>query len=398
MPSSSYTRTALLSSVFDDTIQANLANQVDVQDAVNRAVRKVYLDVDLRSAKRVAVISPNVFDDEYRYAAPSDLKDYAIIDVKPQAYPTRDSRSRVMLVTPEEFDRKKNSKNRLVSVADDDLGRTLLLDIDVEDTIRTISRFDSLTSDGSDWAAFGNAETIELNQTNKIQGSASIEFDLTSGGTTAGIYNSDFTDVNVGTDIFNNRYPMVAIYINEMETDLSVQLRLGNDASNYHQTLTAGTDVAGGTLVAGWNFVRWNWASKTTVGTVNPTTIDYAVLFINKTSGKADDGYRFDNLQCHSGEIFELEFYSKFPWQRDTGGTYAENSAGGTDYINADTEEIDLIGDSVGMEISRRLRDWEQFGMFEKSYTEKMRIYKLTHPTQRLTFESPSGYAGTFRH
>jgi len=48
--------------------------------------------------------------------------------------------------------------------------------------------------------------------------------------------------------------------------------------------------------------------------------------------------------------------------------------------------------------ISRRLRDWEQFGMFEKSYTEKMRIYKLTHPTQRLTFESPSGYAGTFRH
>lgn len=392
MALSSYTRTALISSVFDDTVASNLSSQVDVQDAANRAVREVLLDVDLRSAERVVAISPNIFDDEYRYAAPADLKDDAIIDVKPQAYPTRTTKSRIVLVDPEEFDRKKGTRNLMVSVSNDDLGRVLLLDIDVEDTIVTISRFDSLTSDGSDWAAFGNAENVELNETNRIQGGASIEFDLTSGGTTAGVYNADITDINVGTDIFNNGYATAALYINTMETDLSAQLRLGNDASNYYQTLTTGTDVAGVTLVAGWNFVRWDWSAKTTTGTIDPSAIDYAVLFINKTSGKADDGYRFDNLQCHSGEIYEIAYYGNRPWQNSS-QSYLENSTSGTDYINAYQDEVDMIGDKIGMEISRRLRDWEQFRVFETSYDKKKEVYKRTHPSRRIPKESISGYA-----
>lgn len=387
-----YTRNALISSVFDDTIHANLSSQVDIQDATNRAVREVILDLDLRSMERISPISPNIFDDEFRYAAPNDLKDDALIDVRPQAYSTRTTKSRVKLVHPEEFDRKKGSNNLLVSVSDDELGRTLLIDIDVRDTIVTISRFDSLTGDGSDWAAFGNAENVELNQTNRIQGGASIEFDLTSGGTTAGVYNSNVDDINVGTDIFANGYAMAWVYINEMETNLSVQLRLGNDASNYHQTLTVGTDVAGITLVAGWNAVRWSWSSKTTVGTVDPAAIDYVALFINKTSGKSDDGYRFDNLQCHSGEIYEAAYYSNRPWQNES-GSYLENSTSGTDRINAYQDEIDLIGDRVGMEISRRLRDWEQFKVFRGEYTEKKKLYKQTHPSRRLMLESISGYA-----
>ena len=392
MALSSYTRNQLVSSVFDDTVHANLSNQVDVQDAVNKAAREVWADVKLKGSKRWVALTPNIFDDIYEYTAPSDLDPNGILDVAPQASENRTLNSKPRLVATEEFDRKKGTKNLHVAVRDDDITRTLLIDIDVRDTKVEISNFDSLTGDGSDWAAFGDATAVELNSTNKVQGGSSIEFDLVGSGTTAGVYNSNLDDINVGTDIFNNGYATVWVYINSTTNLTNFILRLGNDASNYHSE-TATADSAGNTFVNGWNLLRFDWADKTTTGSVDPSAIDYCALYMTKSSGKSDDGYRFDNLVCHTGEIYNIHYHSRFPWQRDN-QTYAENSAGGTDYINvADSDELEIVGDRVGMEISRRLRDWEMHRVFQSSYQDRVRVYKMKNPDQSLTLESSSGYA-----
>src|SRR5215813_10872337 len=101
----SYTRTNLKDQVFDSTSQANIGSAITLQDLLNRVVRRVYGDVDLRSAKRKVQISPGLFEDVFTYPWPTDAKGLGIIDVKPQV--NRSKEFEIELTTPEEFDRRK---------------------------------------------------------------------------------------------------------------------------------------------------------------------------------------------------------------------------------------------------------------------------------------------------
>lgn len=388
MALSSYTRNDLLDAIRDATADSGATNQVNMQDTLNHAVRQVYLDVDLRGAKRKSLITPNIFDDIYMYTAPSDLKDVAIIDVRRQTYPLRNSSERLRLVSPEEFDRKKNDAVNQVAVIDDDLVRTLLLDIDPDDTKVQISSLDALTGDGSNWAPFSDGVNIVADTNNKIQGGGSLKFDLTGSATTAGIYNAGLTRLNVGTDIFNSGIANVWAYVNDTTNLTSYALRLGINGSNYHQTLSTGTDIAGAAIVNGWNLLKWDWKDKTTTGTVDPTKIAYAVAFMTKTSGKSDDGYRFDDLQCHTGSPYEIFYYSKYPWQ-NASQTYLENSTSGTDYLNvSDSYELDLIAARCRMELARRRKDYNEMTLAQNEYNDMLKKYKQRSPTERLRLQN----------
>ena len=104
MALSSFTRNALRDIAYDSVANSSVGTQVNMQDVLNRSARMVYAEMDLKSSKRRAVLTPNVFDDVYVYTAPTDLKEYGIIDVRPQAYDSRVLDSRVKLVGPEQFD------------------------------------------------------------------------------------------------------------------------------------------------------------------------------------------------------------------------------------------------------------------------------------------------------
>ena len=66
MALSQYTRNSLLAAVRDSYAEPSLNSQIVLEDALNKAARAVYLDVDIKSSKRVAIITPNIFDDIYR--------------------------------------------------------------------------------------------------------------------------------------------------------------------------------------------------------------------------------------------------------------------------------------------------------------------------------------------
>src|SRR3990167_287591 len=158
-----YTRTNL-----NDLVSNMTPGTVDTTVAVflhNEAVRHVFSELDLRSAKRKAALSPDLFPSVYDYSAPSDLKDRAIVDIKKQV--NRGLSEKWRLVTEEEFDRKKETDRLMVTVAEDSFTRILRLDGPETSNAINITNFDSLTTNGT-WTASADATNITLDTLNYI--------------------------------------------------------------------------------------------------------------------------------------------------------------------------------------------------------------------------------------
>jgi len=69
--------------IVDATKYPNIGSQLSVEKLLNRVVRIVLGENDLRSTKRTAT-AIQFFDEEYDYVCPSDMKDTALIDIIPQ--------------------------------------------------------------------------------------------------------------------------------------------------------------------------------------------------------------------------------------------------------------------------------------------------------------------------
>jgi len=83
MASGAYTQTNLFDAV-NGAVHGKSSQSQSRQNQVNRAVRFVLTDIDMRSMKRKEALSPNLFRDVYDYTAPSNLKGRTIIDIKRQ--------------------------------------------------------------------------------------------------------------------------------------------------------------------------------------------------------------------------------------------------------------------------------------------------------------------------
>jgi hypothetical protein len=342
----------------------------------------VFADVDLRSSKRIVTITPNVFDDVYDYTAPTDIKGYGIIDVRPQA--GREIGSKIKLVSSEFFDRKKSDVNLLAAIEDDDFARKLRLNIDVNDDVTTVSDFGSTVSPSGTWGAFGDAANVIADTDNYVEGSGSLKFDLVGSGATAGVVNSALTAIDI-SDYVNAGSALVWVYINSTTNLTNWILRIGSDSSNYY-SITVTTQHDSTAFRTGWNLLRFAFVDKSTTGAPVDTACDYCALYMTKSAAKSDDGYRVDNLELHTGEIYEIVYYTKYPWQ-NTSATYLENSSSATDYINADTDEFDLIVMKGKVEMYRELRDYEQMKLAQVDYENMKRAYKRRYKSEALIMQ-----------
>lgn len=378
-----YTRQNFQDFIADPIPLANLSSTLTIQNSMNRAVRIVNSEVDIRSTKRRVALASKLFDDVYSYAAPSDLKVPAIIDFDPQA--NRQLDSRLVLVPEQRFHQKKTIRNNVVSIATDDNAIRILYSGEPDDTMLRIASFDSTTADGGTWTAYSDADTVAVDTDNKIQGAASIRFDLTGAATTAGISNTDVDDIDI-TNYRDNGSVFVWVYINSTTNLTNFILDIGNDLTTNYFTQTITTNASGTAFVNGWNLLRFDFASMTLNGTVASTTVDSIRLYMTKTSGKSDNGYRVDDMQLHTGEYFDVIYYSKYGWQT-TANVFIENSTTSTDYINADTDELDLYVAKGKAEVFKDLRMWDEAKIYEAEYQELKKNYIKKNPSERVKVE-----------
>src|SRR5207253_2823139 len=122
---------------------------VSANDLMNDAVREVLAEIDLRSTRRKANLSPNLFTGVFEYVCPSDLKAQKIIAVNPQ---TDERATDWALVPANEFTRKQ--RPRSLAFLDADFVRKLLISAVIDDTTLIVAPLDSTTSGGGTWSAF----------------------------------------------------------------------------------------------------------------------------------------------------------------------------------------------------------------------------------------------------
>ena len=377
MPNFSYSE---LKAAVNGRLHNKIALLADARQTLNNGVRDC-LSVDLRSTKRKASLAPNLFNEIYQYTCPADLKANKIISLQPQTM-VRDLHQEWELTSEDEFDRRKDTDTNLLAFSDRDFTRKLLVSYNADDSGFVVSTLDALTGGGS-WALFGDGTNLTVDNDQYVKGSASINWDISAaGGTTAGIQASDIPTFDL-TDYASSGSVFVWAWITSATNLTNFIIRLGSDSSNYY-SMTATTTNEGLAFAAGWNLLRFDFSGKTTTGTVDDDTCDYAAIYMTKTAGKiSETDYRFDHIMVKSGQIFDLIYYSKYFWQNSS-GTFLEDSTADTDLLNADTEEFNLMIEKCTEWAAREIRESEDAIFASQRFDKLVKEYRRNYRSERI--------------
>lgn len=317
-------------------IQGKIDILVDSQDTMNSAVRDLKAKVAIRSAKRRASLSPNLFNGIFPYSAPSDIQGHRIIDIPQQA---KRPDGEWQLTTPEEFDRVNGAKKGLMAIDDYNGTKILKLASTVDSNSLLISEMDSVSS----WVVFGDAEDLEADDADFIKGAGSLKFGISSaGGTTAGVQNSSLTTFSLVDYLDGTSAIFIWHKINSTTNITNYILRVGTDSSNYYsKTIT--TQADGTAFVNGWNLLKFDLTSLSETGTVTDSTCNFAAVYMTKATGKVSEtDYKFDWMVLKKGVPHYVRYYSKYGWQ-SSAAAYKENSTAVDDLLVADTDEFELF-------------------------------------------------------
>jgi hypothetical protein len=173
-------------------------------------------------------------------------------------------------------------------------------------------------------------------------------------------------------------------YISSATNLTNFILRIGSSSSVYY-TITITTNNEGNAFEAGWNLLRFDFEDKVATGTPTDTAITYVALYMTKDGAKiSETDYRFDWLAMKRGENYWLRYYSKYLWQSNA-AVWIENSTATTDYINADTDEIELIQTKIAERLQRYvLKDSKEADIRKREYEEKKQKYIFNNPSQAI--------------
>lgn len=349
-------------------------NQVQGKyELYNEAARACLEDVDFYETKITEQIANAVYSDVYDYSLPTDLKGNKIIDIRPQA--NRENTDNVLATYGVEFDRYKRNQN--FTIKDNKLGRTLRFNSGLSNQ-NVLHTADSITDNGT-WTVGDDGTNLTLDTQNYISGSGSLNFDTTGAGTTVSIQNTTFTAVDL-EDLEDKGAIFVWVYMPVAITNAT--LIWGDDLTTAYWSDTI-TTPQNGSFQVGWNLLRFDWNGATKTG--SPDSSAVSALKLSMTyDGNADTDYRVDNFVASEGEIYEIEYYSKYLF-RTSGGTWQEETSATSDIINLESEGYNVFLykclELVAPQIQAEDAGFD-YQLYEKKYLEAKRRYQAKYKSE----------------
>lgn len=372
-------------------IKGKIGILINPRSTLNQAARQSFSAVDLRSSRRKVALTPNLFSGPNEYSCPNDLKAYGIITVEPQVLAQQ--RKDWSLVPYEQFARRLDCNT--IAVGDNDFMRKLYMNTTVNDSKTILANLDSINSGGGTWQLYGDALNVAVDQDNYIEGNGALKFDISAaGGSTAGIKNLALSTSDITAYLQGNGTLIVFAYIVSTVGLTNYILELGSDSSNfYRKTVTSQFD--GTAFQSGWNVLEFDLKSLASMGISVSTSIKYSALYMTKSGTKiSETGYKFDYMVLRRGNVNNIVYYSKYPWQTKT-GVYIENSTADSDLLNVDTDEYDLLV-LKGAELAAEEVDEEaekssvyrgsvSFNPRFEKFRQLSKDYQMRNPSEALT-------------
>lgn len=309
----------------------------NLNGVINRSARQVLLDVDPQETKRTLEFTAPIFNTVFDYPIAPDVKGNKLIDIFPQvqriprdiwtqAYNQAfDVAKQNIYASPNMFTMNFNTGLKSVRINAPYLNPPVV-----------INQVEAIADNGT-WTTGGTASSLAVNNTNYVQGSGSLQFNSAIGA--AYIENSTMNSIDL-SNVLNQSYLFVWVYIPTGANLTSVDLRWGSSSSNYyHETVT--TNQSGTAFVNGWNQCQFKWSTASTVGSPNPVAINYARVTLNVTS--LETACLVNGLDSILGTILSYEYYSKYMFRDALTGAFQETVTDSSNLINLDTESFNLM-------------------------------------------------------
>lgn len=319
-------------------------NQItDLFGVFNRAARRVVADVDPQETKIVSQFG-KVYDSVYDYPLAVDVKGNKVVDLFPQA--NRNLQDNFSQVYNKNFDLWKqftfvpNFTPRYNAT-----NRTIRIDATELNTGISINQANAYNGNGT-FVAGTNVSNVTTNgQLTTDGGSGSVQFDIAQTGTpgsVATITNTTGTSVNL-TAHYNNADEFFAIYVPNASGITSVDYKFGTSASAYYDSGAITSQMDGTAFVNGWNFIKVPWANFTIVGSPNIASVGQYVSVSVTYNGTIQTQLLLNQFWSRLGVIFNQEYYSKYLFRDATTGIFQERVTDESNYINLDTDGIDMF-------------------------------------------------------
>lgn len=363
---------------------------------ITDAVRAVTTNVDLIESERVVPLTPALYIGDNLYQIPDDVS--TILSLEPNGgrgmYDQDMNRTSGLSMN-------RNVMNRGQEFATEFRNGVKLLRVQpgrIIDTPIILNICDSITGNGTVTVA-GDANSLDTNQVFFLNGSASLDFNITASTGTATLSITDMVPVDISTITRDGAFTVgVFIPLELVGHVTNMKFRIGNDGANYYE-MTTNKNAYGGDLIHGFNILRFEKRHATTAGAVDETDTKYLSVDVvhDLATATVVTGVKVDAIAAHKGLGYDLSYYSKYHFIHADTGAFIEtpNSTGLTDKVIVESDAFSMVvyeaqkimdmtlrGEKAGLVYQRAERElngiWGDFsrpGMYEQ--------YRLRHPSKR---------------
>lgn len=355
-------------------------NQItNLQEAENRAARRVLGDVDPQETKIVSQFG-KLYDGVWDYPLAEDVKGNKIIDLFPQA--NRNLRDNFTQVYNKDFDIGKGF-TLVPDFTPRYAGgvRTVRINATNLQTGILINNADGYNTNGT-WTAGTNVSNVATNNqyfTDGASGSVSFQLNQTGiPGSVGIISNATMAAVDL-TNHYNNAQEFFQFYVPNASGITSIRYRFGSSAANYYDSGDITTTQMGDTFGDGWNLVSKGWADFSIVGSPNVASINYIRIAITY-DGTLQTQVLLNQFWSRLGVIFNQEYYSKYLFRDAITGEFQEKVTDPTNYVNLDTDAVNLFLFALLGEVVQQQQGADALyfdaNQAEQRYTSELASYK----------------------
>ena len=371
----------------------------DPNGIVADAVRKVSSEVDLIESKRTAPLLPALYTGDNMYLRPADAD--TILDIYPPSGRNQNELADFSRTDPMSISRDIHLEN--ANFLTEYRSGVPLLRVQpsyFNDTPIILNHCDSLTANGTITAS-SDANNLALNTVFYLNGTASIDFNISAGNGNALITIVGMDEVDISTITRDGVFTLgIFVPASLVGKITNLKLKVGNDALTYY-LMSSNTNSFGGQFTEGFNVVRFERRSASETGTVDDATISYMQVDIVHTlvDSEVATGVKLDTFMASKGVGYIISYYSKYHFKDATTNLLIQEPSSPTlaDHVIVEKDAFDLVvaeckkimdmelrGEAGGAVYKQAERDLNGvWGDFSKSGTGMYENYRLKFPSER---------------